>query len=109
MHEAAITRQMLAIVLEAASKQGARRIRRINLVVGAQSGVVPVCVEQYFNWLKVGTPAENAELSFVTAELLIRCPKCGAEFCSIEEICGCNAGGEVVAGKEMIVQSIEVD
>ncbi len=100
---------MLAIVLEAASQQGAGRIRRINLVVGAQSGIVPGCVEQYFSWLKVGTPAENAELSFVTAELRIRCPRCGAEFGSIEEMCGCNAGGEIVAGQEMTVQSIEVD
>jgi hydrogenase nickel incorporation protein HypA/HybF len=109
MHEAAITRGMLDVALRAAAGQGAKQIRKISLLVGAQSGVVPACVQQYFDWLKVGTPAEGAVLEFQTTQLRIRCPKCGAEFSDIEQMCGCNAGGEVVSGQELLVESIEVD
>ena len=31
------------------------------------------------------------------------------EFGGIEEMCDCNAGGEVVSGQELVIESIDVD
>jgi Zn finger protein HypA/HybF involved in hydrogenase expression len=39
----------------------------------------------------------------------VRCPACGQEFGSVETMCGCNAGGDVVGGQELVVESIDVE
>lgn len=109
MHEAAITRSLLDAVIAAARGQGAVRITRINLAFGREAGVVPDCVRHYFDVLKVGTPAEGAELAFREVPLVLRCPRCGREFGEIEDSCDCNAGAEVISGREMVVESIEVE
>jgi hydrogenase nickel incorporation protein HypA/HybF len=109
LHELAITRSLLGQALAEAGQHGANRITRINLLVGEQGSVVPDCVRFYFDELKKGTPAEAAELEFRTAPLRIRCPKCGGEFGKIEEMCSCNAGGEVVSGQELVIESIDIE
>jgi len=109
MHEAAITTSMLAAVTAAAREQGAVRITRINLAFGREAGVVPDCVRHYFDVLKPGTPAEGAELVFREVPLVLRCPRCGSEFSDLADICACNAGALVISGREMVVESIEVE
>ncbi|MEO0077967.1 MAG: hydrogenase maturation nickel metallochaperone HypA [candidate division WOR-3 bacterium] len=107
MHELSITSGVLRQVLAAA--QGARRVTRINLLVGAEAGVVPDCVRFYFGRLAQGTPAEGAAIDFATVPLRIRCPKCGREASGVDDMCDCNAGGEVVSGCELVVESIDVE
>lgn len=109
MHELSITRSLLDQALAEAEKHGARRISRIRLLLGESGSVVPDCVQFYFDQMKKGTAAEEAELEFKTVPLRIRCPKCGREFGKIEEMCSCNAGGEVVSGQELVIESIDVD
>jgi hydrogenase nickel incorporation protein HypA/HybF len=109
MHELAITRGLLSQVLAEAGRRGAKRITAVNLVAGEQSGVVPDCVKFYFDQMKAGTPAASAELRFRTEPLRIRCPKCGRETGGLADLCGCNAGGEVVAGGELVVESIDIE
>jgi hydrogenase nickel incorporation protein HypA/HybF len=109
LHEAAITRSMLDAALAAARAAHASRISRIRLLVGEDAAVVPECVQSYFEQLRVGTEAATAVLEFRTAPLLIRCPKCRAEFGRLADMCACNAGGEVLSGQELVVESIEVD
>ena len=109
MHEAAITRSMLEAALAAASAAGAKRITSIRLLVGEAAAIVPDCVQAYFEQLRVGTAAATAVLEFRTVPLRIRCRKCGVEFGSVEKMCGCNAGGEVLSGQELLVESIDVD
>ncbi|MEO0079599.1 MAG: hydrogenase maturation nickel metallochaperone HypA [candidate division WOR-3 bacterium] len=109
MHEFAITRSLLQQILDEARRQGAKRVCQVNLVVGERASVVPECVRFYFEELRKGTVAEGAELHFRTEPLRIRCPKCGSEFSSIAEMCSCNAGGEVVSGEELVIESIELE
>jgi hydrogenase nickel incorporation protein HypA/HybF len=84
-------------------------VLKVRLLIGEVSSVVPECVRFYFEELRRGTVAEAAELEFTTSPLRIRCPACGREFGSIEGLCSCNAGGEVVSGQELLVESIEVE
>lgn len=109
MHEAAITRSMLDTALAAARTVGATRVTSIRLLIGESVAIEPDCVQAYFEQLRVGTEAATAVLEFRTTPLRIRCPKCGVEFGSIEDMCRCNAGGELLSGQELVVESIEVD
>ena len=109
MHELSITRSLLDQALAEAEKYGAKRISRIRLLLGESGGVVPDCVQFYFDEMKKGTAAADAELEFKRVPLRIRCPKCGAEFGKIEEMCACNAGGDIISGQELVIESIDVD
>ena len=109
MHELTITRSLLDQALVEAGKHGATRIGRIRLLLGEGGSVVPDCVQFYFDQMKKGTAAQEAVLEFKRVPLRIRCPKCDREFGAIEEMCDCNAGGEVISGQELVIESIDVD
>ena len=51
MHELAITQSMFELVLEQAEKAKAKKVDKINLVIGEMTGVVGDCVQFYFNFL----------------------------------------------------------
>lgn len=109
MHEFAITRSLLNEALAEGTRQGASRVTRIKLLIGEKSSVVPECVQFYFDRMKEGTLAAGAVLEFHRTPLQIRCPKCGKTFSSIEEMCSCNAGGEITGGDELVIESIEIE
>ena len=124
MHELAVTRSLLDQVLAETKSHGAKKISRIRLLLGEGGSVVPDCVRFYFDLMKKDTAAAEAELEFKTVPLRIRCPKCGKEWgmssgglspngdCPqnpFEGMCTCNAGGEVISGQELVIESIDVD
>ncbi len=130
MHELSITRSLLDQALAEAEKHGAKRISRIRLLLGESGGVVPDCVQFYFDEMKKGTIAAEAELEFRRVPLRIRCPKCGAEWGVssspgqadsldhsttgsldhiLQSMCSCNAGGDIVSGQDLVIESIDVD
>ncbi|HEY49157.1 MAG TPA: hydrogenase maturation nickel metallochaperone HypA [Dehalococcoidia bacterium] len=113
MHELSITQSMLGIVLEQTEKAGARKVNRINLVIGEMCGYVEECVQFYFDFLAKGTPAEKAVLSFKMVPPEARCRECGTTFQPGEFNWSCTGCGsvniEITAGKELFVESIEVD
>jgi hydrogenase nickel incorporation protein HypA/HybF len=113
MHELAITQSMLDLVLEQAEKAGAREVEKINLVVGKMSGFVEECVQFYFDFISRGTIAEGASISFKTVPSKARCQDCGKTFelGEFDWTCPYCQGGdlEIIAGKELYVESIEVE
>jgi hydrogenase nickel incorporation protein HypA/HybF len=104
---------MLDLVLEEAEKAGAKEVGRINLVIGKMSGVVEECVKFYFDFLSQGTLAERAALSFTMIPPKARCRGCDRlfELKEFDWTCPyCQANNmEIVAGKELFVESIEVE
>jgi len=113
MHELAITQNMLDVVLEQAEKAGAKEVKKINLVVGEMTGIVEQCVQFYFNFFGKGTIAERATLSFSKVPMKARCRSCSKQFEVDQFGWACpHCGGndlELIAGKELFVESIEVD
>ena len=109
MHELSITQSILNISLEAASQQGATRIRTIRLRMGPFSGVVPECVQMYLDVLAKGTRAEGAE----TVPLKVLCRDCGRESEITRERIQCPFCGSIrlkrLSGNEFMVDSLEVD
>ena len=113
MHELAITQSMLDLVLKQAEEAGSEKIDRINLVIGEMTGVVGRCIQFYFDFLSRDTPAEGAELNFKVIPTTAKCRDCGQEF-ELEEFdwtCPhCQSNNiEITGGKELFVESIEVD
>lgn len=113
MHELAVTQSMLNLALEHAQQAGARRITRINLVVGEISGVVDESVQFYFDFMSKDTLAAGAQLSFERKPARFRCSACGQEFPLRDGNWICPAcqglGGEVISGREFYMESIEVE
>ena len=113
MHELAITQNMLDLVLEKAQEAEAKEVKRINLVIGEMTGVVKECVQFHFDFLGKGTIAGGAALSFTLVPAKLRCRDCGQSFELNEFDSRCpHCGGdsmEIVAGKELFVESIEVE
>ncbi|HEY68285.1 MAG TPA: hydrogenase maturation nickel metallochaperone HypA [Thermoflexia bacterium] len=113
MHELAVTQSMLDLALEYAGRAGAQRITRINLVVGELSGIVDDCVQFYFDFVSKGTLAEGAQLAFERQPARLRCRACGHEFALQDGNWACPVcqaqGGEIIAGREFYMESIEVE
>jgi len=113
MHELAITKSMLDLVLEQAEKAGAKEVEKINLVIGEMTGVVGRCVQFYFDFLSKGTAAEGAALAFKVIPTTAKCLSCHKDFKlgEFDWTCPhCRSNNiEIVGGKELFVESIEVE
>ena len=113
MHELAITQSMLDLALEQAKKNNAIRIQKVSVTIGEMSGVVDECVRFYFEILSEGTIAEGAELAIRSIPATARCRLCETRFEVhgmdwICPMCG-KAQIEIVGGKELYLESIEVE
>jgi len=113
LHELSVTENIIDICLRHAQKHGARRIVRINLVLGELTGIVDQCITFYWEMLAKDTIAAQAELVFRKVPVVARCRECGKEY-RPEDLqltcpaCGCDRA-ELVSGREFRVESIEVD
>lgn len=113
MHELSIMQSALGMALEQAQAAGARRLLRLRLRVGALSGVVPEALEFAFEALTPGTLAEGAELAIDRVRARFWCAHCACEFESDDLFADCpgcqRPSGELRAGREMELASLEID
>ena len=77
MHELSIAQGIVTLVDEAAR---GRRIARVNVEIGAMSGVAPDAVAFSFDLVTQGTCAEGAKLNIIEIPATARCEDCGLEF-----------------------------
>jgi hydrogenase nickel incorporation protein HypA/HybF len=80
MHELGIMESTLAAALAAARDNGAHRVHRIVLRVGALSGAEPDALRFAFAAVTAGTPADGAVLEIDAVPARARCPDCAIEF-----------------------------
>ncbi|HXO01024.1 MAG TPA: hydrogenase maturation nickel metallochaperone HypA [Stellaceae bacterium] len=109
MHELAITRNIVAIVGDAA--QG-RRVTRVTLEIGKLSGVMADAVAFCFDVVAAETPLAGARLDIRQIDGLARCRDCGEEFGAATLFAPCRCGSrscERVAGEELNIKAIEVE
>ncbi len=109
MHELTITQNIVDIAINEAKD---RRITAINLVIGELTSVVEESIRFCFNAISEGTAAEGAALSLVKVPALLECRHCSCRFgLDREGVCpSCGGiGGQVVRGRELYVESIEVE
>ena len=77
MHELAITEGIIEAAVPEAQRHGARKILEIRLKIGELSGVLPECIQEYFNIASRGTIAEGARLAVERIPITIHCESCG--------------------------------
>lgn len=113
MHELAITQNILDIAINEAKAAQASQITKIRLVIGELSGVVPECVQFYFDFLKKDSIAENASIDFEIIPTELRCRDCQTTFKLEDSNWNCprchSANLEIIAGQNCFIESIEVD
>jgi hydrogenase nickel incorporation protein HypA/HybF len=109
MHELSITRNIVAIVAEAAA---GRPVRRITLEIGKLSGVLPEAVRFCFDVVAEGTALQGAALEIREPEGRARCRDCGAAFAiaTLWAACGCGSRDlERLHGEELLVKTMELE
>jgi hydrogenase nickel incorporation protein HypA/HybF len=113
MHEMAIAQGIIDIVLNAAAQNDAKKVNSIKVLVGRMTEVEPESLRLCFEALAESTIVAGAELEIVIVPLVGRCRDCGMEF-AIERFrfvcpdCG-SAGVEILSGRELRVEHLEVD
>ncbi len=113
MHEMALTESIVEIALEEAKKQGARRVTRVFLDVGALSCVEPEALEFCFSAVASGTAAEGAALEIARIPGAGWCLDCERTVPLAERFGVCPECGryrvQMTAGDEMKVREMEID
>lgn len=109
MHELGISRNIVAIVTEAAD---GRRVRRVTLEIGKLSGVMTDALRFCFDAAAQGTVLEGALLDIREIEGRARCLACGAEFATRTFLDTCVCGSRRLsrlAGEELNVKTMEIE
>ena len=113
MHEYTITQSILSIVLKEAREAKARKIKKIDLVIGRLTSFVPECIQLQFDILSRGTAAAGANLSFFQTPTKLHCRKCDFDYTSDSfdlECPECHTMKiDILSGSELRVESIEID
>ena len=113
MHELAIARNIVNIAVAAAEREGATKIKRINVVAGELRGIMPAQLIFGFGLMAENTIASGAYLDLEVTPIVCRCRKCQEEFMVRDYSYLCtkcrNKDVEVLSGTELRVKDIEVE
>lgn len=114
MHELSIAYSVVEIAEESAKAAGAVRVKEVHVRLGALSGVVRGALEFSYEVACAGTLLEGSRLVVKELPARIWCGVCEREvelpstqyFCC--PVCG-RASGDLRQGRELDVESIEID
>jgi hydrogenase nickel incorporation protein HypA/HybF len=109
MHELSVSSAVLDTVLKHAA---GRRVTVVSLRIGHLRQVVPDSLAFYFELVSRETLCEGARLEQEIVPARLRCEGCGSEWDPEDawfRCTGCGGPGEVIAGNELEVESIEVE
>jgi len=115
MHEMSIVESILGILREEMVKHDGKKLRKVTLKNGRLAGVVTEALEFAWEALIPGGEFDGAELEVIEVPVKVACGECGEEFSPEHNRCmpcpRCDAllGHEVLEGKELLIDSIEVD
>ncbi|NUP89992.1 MAG: hydrogenase maturation nickel metallochaperone HypA [Candidatus Sumerlaeia bacterium] len=113
MHEMAIAESIAEQVEAAIAAAGHPRVLEIRVRAGALRAIVPEALTFCFAAVAQGSPLEGASLQVAVVPVTILCPACGVR-AELEDgaplICGrCGGPGDLIAGRELLLESIEVE
>lgn len=113
MHEMGIAQQLINIAMTSLPADLAGvKVEVLNLKVGKLTAVVPESLRFCFDIASQDTPLAGAKLAIEEVPIEVVCQDCGAQTLieTAHFVCGQCQGGqlEIVAGRELIVSSLEV-
>ena len=112
MHELPITQRIIEIASAAARERGAKKVTRILVVAGDDSGYMPDSIQLYFDLVSAGSLCEGATVEFETVKSMLRCEACDQLFARkpFDFTCPCGGQGRPTdIGREFYEKAIEVE
>lgn len=114
MHEVALVESLLESVHEQLREAGiVGRVRRLDVIIGPLSGVVPEAFRFAFEVLSPESLGPGCELVIHTRPARCQCQSCGAvsEIAELTYVCPVCGSHDIrlEGGRELMLQSIEVD
>jgi hydrogenase nickel incorporation protein HypA/HybF len=113
MHELPVTEHIIRIAKEEAEKHNASKVKEIRIKVGELSGLIPDCMQFYFDIASEGTIVHGAFLRIEKVPITIRCNDCGhqEELPSRRFNCSkCESFNvKIIGGNEFLIDSLEVE
>ena len=111
MHETSVAQRMVDTAIEVADQNGGARVVAMRLLLGEMTCVDAETLSFAFGVVSRGTRAEKCQLEIVRVPTRLRCRTCGAERGGdMLEACACGTpGGEVLAGRELRLLTIDID
>lgn len=113
MHELPITESIVRIAKEEAEKHNASKVKEIRIKVGELSGLIPDCIQLYFDMVSEGTIVHGAVLKIDKIPIKIRCNDCGFEEELPQRQFNCSKcqsfNVKVIGGNEYLIDSMEVE
>jgi hydrogenase nickel incorporation protein HypA/HybF len=110
MHEFSIADAILVKTLEISAANGGAPVERVRVLVGGLRQIVPEMLTFAFEALANDTAAKGAFLEIEEAQAQVLCVNCEHVFAPDELFWSCPAcgaaGGNPVAGEELILQSV---
>ena len=112
MHEMSIAINIIELCKKELQKANAKRIEKLNLVVGKLSGIVVESLQFALEASKGNSPLSTAEIIVEEVPATMKCLNCSAEFEADDHYIACPTCGdfrhEIMGGKELIVKSLTV-
>ncbi len=111
MHEYSLVLALLEQVAAHVAAHPGAAVRRVELRVGDQAGVVPELLETAFEVAREHTPAAQAELVIERVPARWACPRCAREVAGDGPlVCGaCGEPARLVAGDELDLLRLELE
>lgn len=114
MHEFSLAQNIADMITASAQENGITHIRKVSVVVGQWSAVMPEALQTSFQVIAgvSGPVLEGAAMDITLKEARARCLACQTEYPADEQglICpACGAAAQLVAGAEFYVDSYEGD
>jgi hydrogenase nickel incorporation protein HypA/HybF len=114
MHELSIAQSIVEVATESAVRANATRVLKVNLRLGALSGVVKDSLLFCYDLSTQDTMLEGSSLEFVELPVIIHCAQCAEdrELPGIRQfrcpVCG-TPSGDVRQGQELEIGSLELE
>ncbi|WP_163193182.1 hydrogenase maturation nickel metallochaperone HypA [Clostridium thermarum] len=114
MHELPVTQSIIRIAREEAEKHKVNKVLEIRIAVGELTGLMPNCIQHYFDIASRGTVVEGAKLIINKVPVAVRCNNCNSESeIDKSKSYGCPVCGhsdiKIIRGNEFLIQSLEVE
>ena len=114
MHEMGIALEIIKIATASIPEDAHdARVRRINLMVGKLSAVVPDSLRFCFDIAAKDTPLAGADLVIEEVPVQIRCQACHAVWTVMQPVFQCqkcsSSAVTIISGRELDIRSIEIE
>lgn len=117
MHEMTITKNVVKVVVDYATKNNAKHIKSVSLEIGELRDIVIHLFEKCFQYMTKGTLAEGAAVNVEMLPLKCKCENCNEIFRVINErdyskvkCPKCNSNSlKLYSGQEFMIRDIEIE